>query len=79
MRNHEREVVGEDDPGSDTLSEFGYPDLETFQRVGERMSSHAGAALREDELTFMDKSCNLFFRAHLCASSGSPPKDPRRR
>jgi len=72
VRNHVREVLGAGEASFETLSEFGYPDLETFQLIGERMSSQAGAALREDELTFMDKRSNLFFRAHHYASGGSP-------
>lgn len=71
VRNHVRESYGVEDAGFDTLSEFGYPDLESFRSVGDRMASEAGAALRADEVTFMDKSRNLFFRAHPHSASGN--------
>ena len=78
VRNHVCESYGEGEAGFDTLSEFGYPDLESFRIVGERMAAEAGAALRADELTFMDKSRNVFFRAHARATSepADPPSDP---
>ena len=71
VRNHVRESYGEAEAGFDTLSEFGYSDLESFQIVGARMAAEAGAALRADELTFMDKSRNLFFLAQPHAASGN--------
>ena len=78
VRNHVCESYGEGEAGFDTLSEFGYPDLESFRIVAERMAAEAGAALRADELTFMDKSRNVFFRAHARATSNlaDPPSDP---
>lgn len=71
VRNHVLESYGESEIGFDTLSEFGYSDLESFQIVAARMAAEAGAALRADELTFMDKSRNLFFRAHPLSASGN--------
>ena len=78
VRNHVCKSYGEGEAGFDTLSEFGYPDLESFRIVGERMAAEAGAALRADELTFMDKSRNVFFRAHARATSAAAdqPSDP---
>jgi hypothetical protein len=45
----------------DVLTAFWYPDEKEVNRVLELLAGEAGAAIRADELTFMDKPANRFF------------------
>ncbi len=47
--------------GHDVLTAFWYRDADAAGRVLEVMNGEAGRAVREDELTFMEKSANNFF------------------
>jgi len=61
LRNHIAEVLGDTEPYFDTLSEFAYESPEAFEANVDFMKSERGAAVRADELTFMDKPNNHFF------------------
>jgi uncharacterized protein (TIGR02118 family) len=77
VRNHVLESYGEHEPEFDVISEFAYDDAESLVAVGEMLAnSAAGAALRRDELRFMDRSRNVHFpveRATPVAERGTPP------
>lgn len=74
VRNHIAEVLCGEDPLFDTLSEFGYTSLEVMQQNVATMASERGAAVRADELTFMDKPRNHFFEVR--APTELPSKGP---
>jgi len=74
VRNHIVEVLCGEEPPFDTLSEFGYTNLEVMQQNVATMDSERGAVVRADELTFMDKPRNHFFEVR--ASRTLPSKGP---
>jgi uncharacterized protein (TIGR02118 family) len=71
LRNHVAEVLGDQEPYFDTLSEFAYEGPEAFQANIDTMGSERGAAVRADELTFMDKPNNHFFEVRPAAGLDS--------
>lgn len=71
VRNHVGEVLSGEDPPFDTLSEFAYTNLEVLQQNIATMDSPRGAAVRADELTFMDKPRNHFFEVRVSKASPS--------
>jgi uncharacterized protein (TIGR02118 family) len=76
--------------GHDVLTAFWYRDVDAARGVLETMEGEAGRAVREDELTFMDKPANSFFsvserplvagdegREHLFVLVRRPPEATR--
>ncbi len=58
-------------PPFDSLSSFTYRDAAAARAVMARVEGPEGAALRRDELTFMDKPRNSFFAVREEAESGA--------
>jgi uncharacterized protein (TIGR02118 family) len=60
VRNHVVESFDAEEPRFDVLTEFTYRDRTSFERVSAALASEPGAAIRRDELRFMDKPRNRF-------------------
>lgn len=63
IRNHVVEVLVGEEPTFDCISAFWYPDRQALREAVEFLASDAAGPVRDDELSFMDKSRNVFFVA----------------
>ena len=60
VRNHLRSSLDDGEPGFDVLTEFSYASAEALSRVVTALEGPEGDAIRQDELSFMDKARNRF-------------------